>query len=68
MTEDEMIGWHHPHNGHELEQAPWVDDQQGNLSAAVHGVAKNWTELNDWTDTFTILLRIIYCSLIILNT
>ena len=37
-------------------------------SAVVHGVAQNWTELNDSTDTFTILLRIIYCSLIILNT
>ena len=37
-------------------------------SAAVHGVAKSWTELNAWTDTFTILLRIIYCSLIIMNT
>ena len=22
MTEDEMVGWHHRLNGHELEQAP----------------------------------------------
>ena len=21
MTEDEMVGWHHQHNGHEFEQA-----------------------------------------------
>ena len=22
MTEDKMVGWHHPLNGHEFEQAP----------------------------------------------
>ena len=22
MTEDEMLGWHHQHDGHEFEQAP----------------------------------------------
>jgi len=31
MTEDEMIGWHHRHNGHKLEQASGVDDGQGSL-------------------------------------
>ena len=30
-TEDEMVGWHHGHNGHESEQAPGVGDGQGNL-------------------------------------
>ena len=30
-TEDEMIGWHHWLNGHELEQAPGVVDGQGSL-------------------------------------
>ena len=30
-TEDEMIGWHHPHNGREFEQALEVDDEQGSL-------------------------------------
>ena len=28
MTEDEMVGWHHQHNGHEFEQAPGVGDGQ----------------------------------------
>ena len=28
MTEDEMIGWHHQLNGHELEQAPGVGNGQ----------------------------------------
>ena len=32
MTEDEMVGWHHRLEGHELEQAPGVRDGQGNLA------------------------------------
>ena len=31
MTEDEMVGWHHQLNGHELAQAPGVGDGQGIL-------------------------------------
>ena len=31
MTEDEMVGWHHQLNGHELEQALEVGDGQGSL-------------------------------------
>ena len=31
MTEDEMVGWHHQLNGHEIEQAPEVGDGQGGL-------------------------------------
>ena len=31
MTEVEMVGWHHPLNGHESEQAPGVVDGQGGL-------------------------------------
>ena len=33
MTEDEMVGWHHQFKGHELEQAPGVDDGQGGLAS-----------------------------------
>ena len=32
MTEDEMVGWHHRFNGHEVEQAPGVGDGQGSLA------------------------------------
>ena len=32
MTEDEMVGWHHRHNGHEFEQAPGVGEGQGSLA------------------------------------
>ena len=31
MTEDEMVGWHHCLNGHEIEQALGVVDGQGGL-------------------------------------
>ena len=31
MTEDEMVGWHHWLNGHEIEQAPGDGEEQGIL-------------------------------------
>ena len=30
--QDEMVGWHHHFNGHEVEQAPGVNDGQGSLA------------------------------------
>ena len=31
MTEDEMVGWHHRHDGHEFEQALEDGEGQGSL-------------------------------------
>ena len=31
MTEDEMAGWHHPHNGYGFGWTPGVGDGQGGL-------------------------------------
>ena len=31
MTEDEMVGWHHQHNGHGFGWTPGVGDVQGAL-------------------------------------
>ena len=45
-TEDEMVGWHHRLDGHEFEQALGVDDGQGGLVLAIHGVAKSPTRLS----------------------
>ena len=41
-----MVEWHHQLNGHESEQALGVGDGQG-WRAAVHGVAKSRTRLNN---------------------
>ena len=32
VAENEMVGWHHRHNGHEFEQAPGIGDGQGGLA------------------------------------
>ena len=46
-TEDEMVGWHHWLSGCEFSL---MKDQEA-CCAAVHGVAKRWTWLIDWTTT-----------------
>ena len=35
MTEDEMIGWHHRHNGHGFGWTAGVGDGQGGLACCV---------------------------------
>ena len=55
MTEDEMFGWHHGHDGHEFEQALGVGDGQGSLACCCPWGCKesdttdrlNSTELTD---------------------
>ena len=50
MTEDEMVGWHHWHNGHEFEQAPGVGDGQGRLACCSTWGHKELTRVSNWTE------------------
>ena len=60
-TEDEMIGWHHWLNRHELEQTLGDSEDREALHAAFHGVAKNWIWISDWTiaTTVTVLFLVL---------
>ena len=51
MTENEMVGWHHPLNRHEFEQTLGDDGDMEAWGAAVHGVTKSWAQVSDWTTT-----------------
>ena len=67
MTEDEMAGWHHRHDGHEFEQALGVSDGQGCLacrSPRVRRVGHDWAaELNCYQLSFHQLrMRISVCE------
>ena len=42
-----MVGWHHQLNGREFEQTLGDGEGQEAWHAAVHGVAKSWTQLSD---------------------
>ena len=52
-TEDEMVGWHHQLDGHELDQGPGLGNGQGSLACCSPWGRKesdtterlNWTEL-----------------------
>ena len=71
-TEDEMVGWHRWHNGHEFERVKIAKDREA-WRAAVHGVAKSWTQcLNNnipakWVKfNCTFFLNVAWLQLIIL--
>ena len=52
-TEDEMVGWHHGHNGHGFGWTPGVGDGQGGLACWGSWGHKesDTTEWLNWTDT-----------------
>ena len=39
-TDDEMVGWHPRHNGHEFEQTPGDSEGQGSLACCSPWVAE----------------------------
>ena len=50
--EDEMVGWHHRHNGHVFGQTPEVGDRQGGLvcSGSWGRKESDMTERLNWTE------------------
>ena len=49
MAEDEMVGWHRPSLDTNLSKLWEMVEDRGARHAAVHGVAKSWTQLSDCT-------------------
>ena len=49
-TENEMVVWHHWLNGHGFGWTPGVGMDREAWHAAVHGVAKSWTQLSNWAE------------------
>ena len=42
-----MVGWHHQLDGYEFEETPGDGEGRKAWRAAVHGVAKSWTQLGN---------------------
>ena len=57
ITEDEMVGWHHQHNGHVLGWTPGVADGQGGLACYGSWDRKesDTTEQLNWTENIELL-------------
>ena len=49
MTEDEMVGWHHRLDMNLSKLQELVMDREA-WSAVIHGIAKSWTRLSNWTE------------------
>ena len=50
MTKDEMAGWHHRLMNVSLSELRELAMDRESWRAAIHGVAKIWTPLSDWTE------------------
>ena len=60
MTEDEMAGWHHRLDGREFEQALGDAEGQEAWRAAVHGVTKSQTRLDNSNNPYSKYLQVLF--------
>ena len=60
-TEDEMARWHHWLNGRELSELRELVMDREAWHAAIHGVAKSWTRLSNWTE-LNWMTQVLYAS------
>ena len=64
MTEDKMVGWHHPLNRHGFGWTPGVGDGQGGLAWCSSWGCKesDTTEWLNWTECITVLQAVIFLT------
>ena len=65
-TEDEMVGWHHQHNGHEFEQAPGVCDGQEFL-ACCHLWGRKELDMTEWLNWTEMKYVILFCMIFVIS-
>ena len=58
LTEDEMVGWCHWLNGHEVEQSLGDSKDREAWPAVVHGVTKSQTGFSDWKTNYVIVFTL----------
>ena len=67
-TEEEMAGWHHRLNGHELEHTPGAGDGQGSLACQSPWGCKelDTTEQLNWTEPMpkflNLIITLLFCK------
>jgi len=67
-TEDEMVGWHHWHNGHGFGWTPGVGDGQGGLACCSSWGRKelDTTEWLNWTELY-LTVSVFKCSAVLIG-
>ena len=63
-TEDVMVGWHHWLNGYGAGWTLRVVHGHEAWHAVVHGIAKGWTWLSDWTELILICILLLWSAII----
>ena len=57
MIEDELVGWHHWHNGHEFDQTPEDGERQGSLACCSPWDCKE-LDTTEWLNNNSFLIGV----------